>query len=627
MSQFYLRLFKQGDFSEQKQFANEKVVIGRGAKVDLDLQEDSVSPIHAMIEKRQGKFYICDLGSERGTYKNGQKILDEPLVPGDRLKVGSVEMEFQEGAPKIFAIPTPLGEAPTGTPLQPRVAEGRKTAKIPDTPPVSLSRGQVLEINIEWNGKILESHHFTEAQVVYYGGTDKSQISVAGAGAPKKLAEIHRQVTVFLRPNAEAQLVTESLSYSQDELVQNGRLSQVGALTLQQGEELRYQINDDIVLVFRYVRKSPVPILAPLFDLTMSELTGLVMSLLVALVLAFYVSVYESPEELQKPEEVQRLAEFVYKPPPQKVKKVRPTPTPRRRRRRIERIDLSQRPPMTRRSRIRRKPMVRSAKPPTGVRPPSMTRNSGVAMNLRRRKIYRQARKRYSSVRQGKAVKVAKKPGASAATKQKDVSRLGVLGVLSSSGTRDRLDKASSGKGFITGLSDAQDAGIGQAQDRDGFGVGYEIPDSGVSGTGVSSVGAGDIQTKGRGSGVSGYGTGGLGAKLDFDIKLGGDEEEFYGTIDREAVRRVIQRNLSQVRSCYEFALRRESKQLSGKLVLEWLIAEEGQVLEPKVISNSIGSDTVGQCVIRVLRTWRFPEPPAGVVGKIQFPFNMVRSQ
>src|ERR1700677_4620002 len=115
----FLRIFKDGKLLDLKQFTGEQIVIGREGNVDALINDQSISPIHAMIEERGGTFYICDLGSQSGTFVNGQKIIDHALESGSEFQLGQIHFEFHIGVPKpkkaaggatTVAAPTP---APT----------------------------------------------------------------------------------------------------------------------------------------------------------------------------------------------------------------------------------------------------------------------------------------------------------------------------------------------------------------------------------------------------------------------------------------------------------------------------------------------------------------------------------
>jgi len=83
-------------------------VIGRwdadnGVFPDIDLdsidQEAKVSRRHARVLKRDGKFFVEDLGSTNGTYINrGRRLLPgtpQELADGDEIIVGKTFLRFQ----------------------------------------------------------------------------------------------------------------------------------------------------------------------------------------------------------------------------------------------------------------------------------------------------------------------------------------------------------------------------------------------------------------------------------------------------------------------------------------------------------------------------------------------------
>lgn len=95
-----LRVFKGDHVVEVKQFQLDQIVIGNQPEVNLNLNDPSVSPIHALIEKRNETYYICDLGSAQGTFKDSYQVLDDVLESGDEIKIGNFRIQFSVGAPK-----------------------------------------------------------------------------------------------------------------------------------------------------------------------------------------------------------------------------------------------------------------------------------------------------------------------------------------------------------------------------------------------------------------------------------------------------------------------------------------------------------------------------------------------
>jgi pSer/pThr/pTyr-binding forkhead associated (FHA) protein len=70
--------------------------IGRADYNDLVLPDDSVSTVHAKLQRREGIWVIVDAGSTNGTYADGERVTDEaPLSPGALLRFGEVRAFFE----------------------------------------------------------------------------------------------------------------------------------------------------------------------------------------------------------------------------------------------------------------------------------------------------------------------------------------------------------------------------------------------------------------------------------------------------------------------------------------------------------------------------------------------------
>ncbi len=67
--------------------------IGRATGADFILDEALVSRVHCRVEVNvSGDLDVTDLGSTNGTFVNGTRVTTARLVPGDRLKVGRMEL-------------------------------------------------------------------------------------------------------------------------------------------------------------------------------------------------------------------------------------------------------------------------------------------------------------------------------------------------------------------------------------------------------------------------------------------------------------------------------------------------------------------------------------------------------
>ena len=67
--------------------------VGRARRVDFVVDAPLVSRVHCRLEaSRSGQLEVQDLGSTNGTFVNGRRVQHALLAPGDRLRVGRVEL-------------------------------------------------------------------------------------------------------------------------------------------------------------------------------------------------------------------------------------------------------------------------------------------------------------------------------------------------------------------------------------------------------------------------------------------------------------------------------------------------------------------------------------------------------
>lgn len=70
--------------------------VGRGPHNDIVIVEESVSDSHAKLQRREGVWYVTDLGSTNGTYIGGRRIAAEEKLPIDAdIRFGGVPLTFR----------------------------------------------------------------------------------------------------------------------------------------------------------------------------------------------------------------------------------------------------------------------------------------------------------------------------------------------------------------------------------------------------------------------------------------------------------------------------------------------------------------------------------------------------
>ncbi|HEY2767070.1 MAG TPA: FHA domain-containing protein [Solirubrobacteraceae bacterium] len=75
---------------------DEDLVLGRGDRAEIRLEDPFASSSHARIYRQAGSIVLEDLGSTNGTYLN-EELLDtpRPLHPGDHVRIGDSEFVFE----------------------------------------------------------------------------------------------------------------------------------------------------------------------------------------------------------------------------------------------------------------------------------------------------------------------------------------------------------------------------------------------------------------------------------------------------------------------------------------------------------------------------------------------------
>ncbi|MFH0953382.1 MAG: FHA domain-containing protein [Verrucomicrobiota bacterium] len=91
-----LRYTKKDGTQMEFELGDRPITIGRSPEADVVVLDEKASRIHCGIRLWDGEFYIKDLKSRNGTYVNDQMIEVAKLKPGDRMRVGSMLLSFEQ---------------------------------------------------------------------------------------------------------------------------------------------------------------------------------------------------------------------------------------------------------------------------------------------------------------------------------------------------------------------------------------------------------------------------------------------------------------------------------------------------------------------------------------------------
>ena len=680
-----LRVFKNNQLLEVKQFDQSQIVLGQDAEVHLDLKGDGVSAIHCMIEMRDGGYYVSDLGSQTGTFKNGQAILDSALSSGDEITIGPYKVVFFFGIPKTTGAPPVTNKAQSAPAVKP--APIAATPKVPESKPappakpvtsnssvprasfdlntkapkafvkpeirsglsanhsskknkktfapaseikdlkqyLKPGKGAMVEVIVAWEERVLTTYHFKAQGLVRVGPGENYQISLPDSAMAKgwPLLEISGGVRVAVTEEMGFELIHSQGSKNLEEVIRSGKGTKNPKgifVRLDQNEMICLKLMGGKIQVFvRYAPQAPVVPLIPAFLLSGPELTAVVMALVIAGLLAFYISVTAPTEDMTKTEEeMLRTAQIIFtpppkepavKPPPAEKQPPKPTEVP------PEKIKVGE---------------VKQEKTKQGQPSPEKkaAKNAlaGRAAEVAPIPNSQNRPKKFTSTKQGGAIKLGEKAGANAQSDKKDLSKAGLFSAFGSGGSRAKLDPSYSGAGGILGQADKATGTSGMDSNRAGDDLGSKFKDTGAGGKGTATEGISGIGTKGRSTGQGLYGSAdGFGDKTSVAVEPGDSEAQFVGTIDKEAVRRVIRHNQNEIRGCYVKELNRleRGQQIEGKVIMTWDIVAGGRAVNVRVKSSTLNNKSVENCLRDRIASYTFPDVPAGMTAEVsQYPFN-----
>jgi len=124
------------------------VHVGRGAHNDVSIDDDSVSDMHAKLQRREDGWYLSDLGSTNGTYVGGSRLTNERRLDGaPDVRFGNIKLTFRPAdirppaAKSTRAIASMQVDRSKLPPREQRPAPAAKSAQAKTAPATSARTG------------------------------------------------------------------------------------------------------------------------------------------------------------------------------------------------------------------------------------------------------------------------------------------------------------------------------------------------------------------------------------------------------------------------------------------------------------------------------------------------------
>lgn len=150
----------------------DEMIVGRSANADIHLADAFVSRRHAKIYRKDGRYFIEDLGSHIGTTHDGKKISTYEMRDGDEFHIGSVKLVFRSKKEK--------GKAPDSDVW----TDGAAT--------MAFEKGQILSLVVEEGGEIIAHFGLSESPIVI-GRIRDSDIRLESPMVSRRHARIFKQ--------------------------------------------------------------------------------------------------------------------------------------------------------------------------------------------------------------------------------------------------------------------------------------------------------------------------------------------------------------------------------------------------------------------------------------------------
>ena len=648
MKALFLKIFQNEKLLTLRPFTDKQISVGSGEGLNLKLE--GASPWHCLIEEKEGRCKVSDLGSEFGTFLNGKKIEREASVQsGDFISFQDYHIQV------FFNSPPDKDEVPVFPTLQKGKgssdSESEKKDEMPSSdsesekkdempslkaesfkkqkgvwstfaPPSKIknldeylepSIGNLIEVVVAWKERILSVSHFSQSGNIYVGNSSNCSITLPSFSGIKKykLLKIHGGARVFLKSGFTGALIQGKNKSTREVKELSGEQN----LVLKPYEMFRINFSESVCIYVRIIDKPKTPVVTDLFKFRGSELAVLFFSFLLTMGIVFYSALYAPLfllDDVKLREDKIRIAKVSFEKTPLLTADYKLSDKMQV----AKKIGIKKKKPKLIK-RTQKKKTLKPKKTVTAKPRRSRVRSKVVGVKKKRVKL------KSGSARPGGSLKTGKR-GSSPKTVAPDPTKVGLLGVLGGGGNLKKLDKGSSGTsgGGILGLAKDATGFAGTQESYSGEGIGTKTKDVASGGRGSSLVGISGIKTKNRGKDLlKGKDRGGgLGTRGFVNIEVGAEDIEVEGEIDRAAILRVIRKNRARFDSCYQASLQQNTS-LQGQLKMRWKILSNGRGNDAGVVDDGVGSSQLSGCMSGVLESLRFPAPPSGQIPRISFKF------
>jgi hypothetical protein len=100
-------------------------------------------------------------------------------------------------------------------------------------------------------------------------------------------------------------------------------------------------------------------------------------------------------------------------------------------------------------------------------------------------------------------------------------------------------------------------------------------------------------------------------ALVPVNVSTNKDKPDYKSSYEQNQVRNTILKNNKSVQECYLKHLEEKDSVTSGKVQVDWQISPDGTVLSPQVVTSTMKSKNLEDCILARLKAFNFPPPPS----------------
>jgi len=101
----------------------------------------------------------------------------------------------------------------------------------------------------------------------------------------------------------------------------------------------------------------------------------------------------------------------------------------------------------------------------------------------------------------------------------------------------------------------------------------------------------------------------------------GGAGSKASGELPKKVIQKYIRRKMGAIKACYQKGLQ-SNPNLSGKVQVLFLIQPSGAIMGAKVKDSSLNSPRVESCILKNVKSWKFPRAKGGGTTRVLYPFR-----